>query len=769
MTDQTNTQEEGLFDSLAHKYVPYWPMFLILFMLAMAGAWAYLHYLAIPTYETSATIIIKDEKKGVDESRMTQSIDAFTSNNIVENEIKVIQSRALTRQVIDDLGLYAPFYEEDKFKAIPAYSTSPIKVRLKIPEQAKEVEKVYFTFDKATQQVKIDGKKYPLNTWAETPYGEMMFLPNDKQSDQAELPLYFSIVHPKKVTDGIISSLSIQAENKLSTAVNLNFTDASPARGEDILNKLIEEYNQVAIDKRNDLAAKTLDYVNNRIILVGKELKELENQMVQYKSSRGVVDLSEQGKMYLSSVGESDRNLSDINLQLAILSEVEQYVMLKSNSAGMAPSTLGIKDPGLTQLLQKLYDSEIQYQRLKGTTAENNPVLLSVVSEIEQIRPSILDNIRNQRRALQASRASMASTSSRYNSQLQTIPRKERELLEISRQQATKNDAYNFLLQKREETVLSYAPTDEDTRIVDMAESSLYPVAPRSLYIYLIAAVMSCVLGVVMISGREMMNGKLLFLSEILSNTDIPVVAELQYTKTKDKLHQKPTDGFVIEEFRHMRATIGLFGRTFVKKKIMITSSIAGEGKTYVSTNLAHSLASSGRKVALLDFDLRNPSTTRLFNLTNYKGITEYLMEDIEPYQIINSTESENLYVVPAGVFVGDSTELLLNGKLEDLFSYLENEFDYILVDTAPADIISGASILTEFCNMTLLIMRHGYTPKALVKRLPKNNKFKFMNNMAIVFNGVKPRGLFKGHHGIEYGYGYELNYGNNAYLAKNT
>ena len=473
--------------------------------------------------------------------------------------------------------------------------------------------------------------------------------------------------------------------------------------------------------------------------------------------------------MYLSSVGESDRNLSDINLQLAILSEVEQYVVLKSNSGGMAPSTLGIKDPALTQLLQKLYDSEIEYQRLLSTTAENNPILLALASEIDRIRPSILENIRSQRSALQASRNSIASNSSKYNSVLSTIPRKERELLEISRQQATKNDAYNFLLQKREETVLSYAPTDEDTRIVDMAESSLYPIAPRSLYVYLIAAVLSCVMGVVLISGKEMMNGKLLFLSEILAYTNIPVVAELQYTKTKDKLHQKPTDGFVIEEFRHMRATIGLFGRTFVKKKIMVTSSIAGEGKTYVSTNLAHSLASSGRKVVLLDFDLRNPATTRLFNLTNFKGITEYLMEDIEPYQIINSSESENLFVVPAGSYMGDSTESLLNGKLEDLFCYLEAEFDYILVDTAPADIISGASLLTEFCNMTLLIMRHGYTPMSIVKRLSKNNKFKFMNNMAIVFNGVKPRGLFKGHHGIEYGYGYELNYGNNAYLAKNT
>jgi tyrosine-protein kinase Etk/Wzc len=256
-----------------------------------------------------------------------------------------------------------------------------------------------------------------------------------------------------------------------------------------------------------------------------------------------------------------------------------------------------------------------------------------------------------------------------------------------------------------------------------------------------------------------------LFRSEIQEQTNIPIVAELSYVKNnEDLLFQAPTAAFTIEQFRQMRVTLGLFGRFFTKKKILVTSNIPGEGKSFVSTNLAFSLAASGKKVALLDLDLRNPDTSRRFNLVNQKGITEFLEEEAEVYEIINETAFHNLYLVPAGINIGDKTELLFNGRLELLFALVENEFDYLIIDTPPIDLVSDAYLVSEFCDITLLVMRHAYTPKRIVKALDEKKKLKSLQNLAIVFNGIKARGIFKKHHGYGYGYGHANNYGVNKY-----
>ncbi|MCJ8164117.1 polysaccharide biosynthesis tyrosine autokinase [Pontibacter sp. E15-1] len=761
--------EDNLFGSLMYRYFPFWPLFVLLLAVSMAGAWAYINIYALPMYEVSASLLIKDERKGVNDSKMTESIDAFTSNKIVENEINVIHSNALMSQVVDKLKLYAPVFEEDEFKAIPAYSTSPITVKLRKPEEAKEHLKVYFTYNKDKKRVFIEGKEYKLNKWLKTPYGELSFSKNKNKSASSDNPFYFSILDTKVVTNQLLDEVTIEASSKLSTVVDLRIKDYVPKRGEDILNTLIKTYTQVAISERNKLAANTLDFVENRIKLVESELEDLENKVVEYKSSNSAVDLSEQSRIFLKSVGDNDRKIAEINSQLAVLDKVEKYVVSKNKTAGIVPSTLGINDPVLLQLLQKLYDSEIRHQKLRKTTAENNPMLVSITDEVESIRPSLLENINNQRVNLLASRSNLTATSNFYTVALQNIPQKERELFELNRQQAIKNDAYGFLLQKREETVLSYAPSAGDVRIVDMAEASVMPAFPKPLYIYLIALVLSCATGFIFIVSKELMNSKLLFRSEITEYCKLPIAAELSFVKQdKDKLFGPPSETSVIEQFRQLRATLGLYGRTFSKKKIMVTSNIPGEGKSYVSTNLAYSLSSSGKKVILLDFDMRNPRTSLQFDLYKQRGLIDFLSTEIKAADIVTQTSFENLYMIPAGTNVGDHTELLLNGKLNQLFGYLEQHFDYIVVDTAPIELVSDAYLLSEYCDMTLLVLRHAYTPKNLVQRLSQGNRINSIPNVAIVFNGVKPRGFVKGQYGYGYGFDNDGRYNDKTYKSRN-
>ncbi|MEJ8801476.1 GumC family protein [Pontibacter sp. H249] len=759
-------KEEDLVTVLMFKFFPFWPLFLALIVLALLAAYAYVRYTE-PSYEVSATLIIKDENKGVDDAQMTEAINAFTSKKIVENEIEVIQSKSLMKKVVNELYLYAPVYEEKNIKDVSAYLSSPVVVKHQNPESLlrslKRQSKIYFIYN--NNKVTVWGKEHPLNKWINTPHGKIQFVPNKHYLQAAEGPLYLSLVPPQLMAESLLSALEVNSANKLSTVISLSIQDQVPERGEDILNQLIYAYHQVAVNEKNSLADNTLKFIEDRISFVEGELNELEGKVQQYKSSKGIVDLSEQGRVFLQSVSENDKRMEDIRMQLAVLDKVENYVLSKNNSAGIVPATLGVNDPVLTELLQKLYDSEIEYQRLRKTTAQNNPILLTLNEKIERVRPSILENIMSQRQNLQASLTNLASSRGKYSSTLQAIPKQERELLEISRQQAIKNSVYSFLLQKREEAALSYAPASGDSKVVDMAEASLVPVSPKKKLIYAIAVVVALACGVGLVLGKEMLNQKVLFRTDIENYTNIPIVGEISSVKHKiPSAFKEPEEVFLIEQFRQLRTTMGLYGRGFSKKKIMVASSIPGEGKSFISSNLAYSLASSGKKVVLLDLDLRKPKTTSSFKLEDEVGITEYLVGEANEIDIVRETPFNNLSVVPAGRNVGDHTELLLNGRLEDLFSYMETAFDYIIVDSSPTDLVSDAFLLAEFCDITLLVIRHDYTPKNVVKHLSNNVKLNSLKSLAIVFNGVKARGFGKENYGFGYGYGNERVYKQHAY-----
>jgi capsular exopolysaccharide synthesis family protein len=755
MENQLHENGKNLLVELKHRYLPYWPVFAALLAISLLVAYCYLKY-TLPVYESTASLIIKDENKGVDDSRMTEAINMFTTKKILENEIEVIQSRGLMRKVVEELGLYAVIFEADKIQPFPAYTSSPILIKLKepyeLPINSEKFSRVPISYNVEADEVILDRVKYPLNKWVQTPYGEMQFLLNPNQQREAENTLFVTFIHPHLVTNSILSALVVTPASKLSTVVNLSIKDNVPQRGEDILNQLLHIYHQSSILDRNVLAINTMAFIDERMKVVEKELEALESQVQKFKSTKGIVDLSEQGKVFLQNVGENARKMEDLDIQLAVLDKVEQYVVTKDKSAGIVPATLGVNDPVLAQLLQKLYDSEIQYQRLKKTTGENNPMLSSVSDEIEKIRPGIMENIRSQRENLMATRSNLISSRGQYNTALQTIPENEKELLEITRQQEIKNNVYSFLLQKREETALSFAPTTADSKVVDMAESSPWPVSPKPMIAYLIAVAVAFFTGIVFTTGKELLTSKVLYRSEIESYSKAPIVAELSSVKQKkDKVFEKP-DAYVVEQFRQMRTTLGLYGRTFTKKKILITSSIPGEGKSYVSSNLALSLASSGKKVALLDMDLRNPNTSKLFNRFREKGITDYLLGEVEVNNIVINTGYDNFYLVTAGTNVGDNSENLLNGKLEKLFASLEANFDYLIVDSPPTELVTDAFLLSEYCDINLFVIRHDYTPKRVIQRLDHNIRTRGVKNLAVVFNGVKTRGFVKQSYG---GYGY--------------
>jgi capsular exopolysaccharide synthesis family protein len=348
---------------------------------------------------------------------------------------------------------------------------------------------------------------------------------------------------------------------------------------------------------------------------------------------------------------------------------------------------------------------------------------------------------------------------------LQSLPKQERDLVDINRQQNIKSSIYSFLLQKREETALANASILSDTRVVDNAQASNSQSSIDDKKIYLIAIAFAIVFGVVIINARELLNKKILFRKEIESKISFPVVAEISFKKAGSALViESGKSSQIAEEFRMLRTSLLYLGIENNNKKLLITSTIPGEGKSFITLNLALSLALSGKKVVIAEFDLSNPTISIKLGLSSRGlGVADYLAGDATAEAIIRPLENyPNLYIATAGTLPKNPSELILGNRTDQLLEYLETNFAYVLVDSAPVGLMSDGYVLSRQCNATLYVMRHGHTPKKVLDRLEKNNRINYLNNIGIVFNGIKNRGFSKNDYGYGYdGYGYNYEYGN--------
>ena len=761
---RTNEEkEDSMMQQFVSKYLPYWPLFILAAFLAVLSAYIYLRY-TTPIYEANATIIIKDDKKGNEESKLVESLDQISSKKIVENEIEIIQSRKLMEDVVQTLGLYAPIYEKGDVHDVLAYTNSPISIIAPFPDSLPVVDKISLNFANNNQQVILDGKdRYAIDKIVSTPFGKLEFIPNKHytKGPASGKQFYFSLSTPKAVAPMYLSGLKAEAASKLSSIVDLSYRDVNPYRAENILNQLINSYQQSANDEKNSLANNTLSFVNERLTIVSHDLDSIEKEVQQYKSGNRAVDISAQGQLFLQNVSANDQKLGEVTTQLAVLDNVENFVKTNANSkSGIVPSTLGISDPMLSQLIDKLYTTELQYDQLKKTVGENNPTLVALADQIDKIKPGILSNIKSQRQSLNATRQNIAATNGTYNSLLQNVPQKERQLLDISREQQIKTNLYAFLLQKREESEIAGASAVSNSRVVDFAQAGPNPVSPKRSLIYFASVVFFIGLCGAFIFIKEFLTGKVLYRNEIELLTSIPIIGEIAFNKSKeDIVIEKGRRSFIAEEFRKLRISLSFLGIDSFHKKILITSSISGEGKSFISANLAISLSLTGKKVVLVDMDLNNPTIDKILNISREAGVTEFLECEKDPEQIIKHVkEHENLFFISSGEILPENpSELLSNGKVNELINYLENIFDFVIIDTSPMVLVTDGYLLTELCDATLYVIRHQYTPKMLIKRLDKNSYINPINNPAIIFNGVKLRGFFKNN----YGYGYDYVYGN--------
>ncbi|RZK89547.1 MAG: capsular biosynthesis protein, partial [Pedobacter sp.] len=566
---------------IVFKLLPYWPLFLGLFILSVLAALIYLK-MTPPVYEANARILI-NERKGDTEVKADEPMSTnLSSKQTVDNEREVIVSNPVIYKVVEDLGLYSSVYIKDGLSSTVMYKNAPLKVIVQNPNTLTPIKKTTFKIEGG--KVVIDGKIYPFDRWMNMPYGTIMFRLNPSYNADNEGSFSFALTSPKKVVASIMQNIKVTEANKLSTILNISLLDQDSRRAEDILNDILHVYSASAIEQHNLLAANTQEFINKRLMSVEKELLDIESKLQNYRSERGAVDVGTQGRLYLENVSVNDQKVGEINMQLSVLNQIESYVKSKDLSGGIVPSTAGINDPGLSQMVKDIYELQLTAESLRKTTGENNPMVVSYVDQINKIKPQILQNLKNQRSSLSASRNNLASTTSNYSSVLQAMPETERNLVDINRQQQIKSGIYTFLLQKKEETALSYITNGTDNKIISSAESSEFPVSPKRKMVLLAAVFGAGILGIAFVSVKEGMRRNVMFQSEIKSLTALPVIAEISTNQTKNHIvigSQQRT--LIAEQFRSLRTTLHYLGIGKKNKRVMVTSAIAGEGKSFVA------------------------------------------------------------------------------------------------------------------------------------------------------------------------------------------
>lgn len=735
-----------------YKFYPFWPLFAIFSVLFLIPA-LFLFLIIQPSYSITSAVVISDLNAQSNEDPNLRFINIYGSQKVVENEVRMLHSRSLMQEVVKDLALYAPVFEDGAFSNIPAYITSPVIIRARNPEKLRGTQtNISFEYNDAKESVLIEGKEYLLNEWYQFPFGEIRFEPNLNQTQIPENSLSFSVSTPLETTESLLNKLGVSSEGKLSSIINIEYSDVVPERGVDIVNQLLEVYNISGLSVQNQLAKNTLAFAEERIKELELELDSIERQVQQFRSEEGVIDLSEQGKVYLQSISENQRQAAQINVQLAVLEQVEDYLNSGSAEIGIVPTSLGIEDPVLTLLLEQLNQLELQYASLSTTTGANNPMVKSIQNEISKIRPNIRDIVQTQRSRLRAGLNNIRGTTGEFSSQLREIPEQERELLEISREQNTKREIYTYLLQRREEAAIAAAATISDIRVFEEPQASTSPSGSKRLLVFIVAVFLALLATIAFVLFREFLTNKVLFRRDLEKATPLPVVAEILQIKQKN---DKGRSNFNSQQLFQLQLALGLFEDSALKKSILVTSALENEGKTFLIDQLAVSLASSGKKVLLVDFDGSANSLTANYNLQQEKGLISFLEGNGEISTAINSTGIKNLDIIPSGP-KDSKPGVLTSNSLPVVVRQLKEIYDIILVDSSPVERSPDAYVLTKLTDATIFVVRHGRTPEFVLEKIQVTGELTTLKNAVIVFNGLKGRGFLTGYYGYNTGYGYE-------------
>ena len=781
--EQVNIQE------LLFRYLIHWPWFVVSIIICIACAWGYLR-LTTPIYNISATVLIKDEKKGGGASMSSDlekmGLEGFVSSSSnVDNEIEVLRSKSLAREVVNNLGLFVTYMDEDEFPSKELYHTSPVLVSLTHQEADKlpgrmEINMILQPTGALGVQITVGEKEYrkqfdKLPAVFPTDEGTVAFFANNDtlsavcpENITKERHITAFINRPFSVLKEYVNSLSIAPTSKTTSIVVISLENTNTRRGRDYINKLLEMYNINANNDKNEVAQKTAEFIDERIGIISKELGSTEQDLENFKRSAGITDLSSEAQIALTGNAEYEKKRVENQTQINLVMDLQRY--MKGNEYEVLPSNIGLQDAASAGAIDRYNQMLVERKRLLRTSTENNPTIINLDTSIRAMRTNVQATLDATLKGLQITKEDLAREASRYSRRINDAPTQERQFVSIARQQEIKSGLYLMLLQKREENAITLAATANNAKIIDEALADDNPISPKKTIVYLAALVLGVGLPVGVIYLIGLTKFKIEGRADVEKLTSLPVVGDIPLAdeKTGSIAVFENQNNLMSETFRNVRTNLQ-FMLENGKNVILVTSTISGEGKSFISANLAISLSLLGKKVVIVGLDIRKPGLNKVFNIPKKEhGITQYLtnttanlMDFVQPSDI-----NKNLFILPGGTVPPNPTELLARGGLEKAIETLKANFDYVILDTAPVGMVTDTLLIGRVADLSVYVCRADYTHKAeftLINELAENNK---LPNLCIAVNGLdlnsRKYGYYYGYgkYGKYYGYGKRYGYG---------
>lgn len=792
---QCETEDEKIdIQQLLFKYIIHWPWFVGAVLVCLIGAWIYLR-MATPVYNISATVLIKDDKKGGNTGSMVGLEELglsglISSSQNIDNELEVLRSKTLVKEVINLLNLYVSYTDEDGFPSKNMYKTSPVLVSL-TPQEAEKltdsmvVEMALYGEGGLEVNVTVGDKEYqkhfeklpavfPMDegTLAFFQSPDSLSLKKDTMEASSNIRhITAKIKSPMKVARAYCENLKIEPTSKTTSVAVISLKNSSLQRGQDFINQLLEMYNRNTNNDKNEIAQKTAEFIDERINIISKELGSTEANLENFKRNAGITDLTSEAQIALTGNAEYEKKRVENRTQISLIEDLRKYI--RGNEYEVLPGNIGLQDPGLVATIERYNEMLVERKRLLRTSTENNPTIINLDTSIRAMKSNVQATLDGSLKGLLITKADLEREASRFSRRISDAPGQERQFVSIARQQEIKAGLYLMLLQKREENAIALAATANNAKIIDEAIADDIPVSPKRRMIYLIALVLGIGIPVGIIYLIGLTKFKLEGRADVEKLTTIPIVGDIPLTDEKNEKDGsiavfENQNNLMSETFRNIRTNLQFMLQND-KKVILVTSTVSGEGKSFISANLAISLSLLGKKVVIVGLDIRKPGLNKVFRLsTKEKGITLYLanpetdlMSLVQPSDI-----NQNLYILPGGTVPPNPTELLARDGLDKAIEILKKSFDYVVLDTAPVGMVTDTLLIGRVADLSVYVCRADYTHKVeytLINELAEEKK---LPNLCTVINGVdlkrRKYGYYYGYgkYGKYYGYGKRYGYG---------
>ena len=792
---QESKEENIDVKELLFKYLIHWPWFVGAVVACLIAAWVYL-YTSTPVYNISATVLIKDDKKG-GSAGMLSGLESLgldgmiSSSQNIDNEIEVLRSKTIVKEVVEDLGLYISYADEDEFPSRNMYKTSPVQVSL-TPQEADLLEEPMMVKMALQPQgsmdvtVKIDDDEYQkhfekLPAVFPTDKGTLAFFltPDSVLSSKRTLEettnlekttrnITATINKPLTVAKWYSKDMTIEPTSKTTSVAVISLKNSNVQRGKDFINKLLEMYNINTNNDKNEVAQKTAEFINERISIISKELGSTEKDLESFKRGAGITDLTSDAQIALTGSAEYEKKRVENQTQINLLQDLQKY--MQNEGYEVLPSNIGLQDLNLAAAINRYNDVLVERKRLLRTSTENNPTIINLDTSISAMKENVQVSLDRVLRGLFITKADLDREVNRYSRRISEAPGQEREFVSIARQQEIKAGLYLMLLQKREENAITLAATANNAKIIDDAIADDAPVSPKRKMIYLIALVLGVGIPVGVIYLLELTKFKIEGRSDVEKLTSVPIVGDIPLTDEKQGAIAvfENQNNLMSETFRNIRTNLQ-FMLENDKKVILVTSTVSGEGKSFISANLAISLSLLGKKVVIVGLDIRKPGLNKVFNIPRKEvGITQYLANPEKNLMdlVQLSDVSKNLYILPGGTVPPNPTELLARDGLDKAIETLKKNFDYVILDTAPVGMVTDTLLIGRVADLSVYVCRADYTHKneyTLINELAEKDK---LPSLCTVINGLdlkkRKYGYYYGYgkYGKYYGYGKRYGYG---------